>query len=343
MAVGRDGGVVTEGLGVQAKTARRECLAERALVGTIEPVDIGLDPSITSGEERRVARLKRERVHEEVEENGVSALGVGVCGRVGGEALLRDERGVDLVEHVGPNFTDVVDLVELLQTREAERVRRRGGRVREAADALGVVDDELAHDVVGDSRTRLLGPVCHRVRPALTHTTSLGGLEAATGTTAGETVGDAVGHLVDNNVVLKGTIAEGVGDVEQEHAHLTGLAVGGRREVGVVGASGVLDGDRHTVIGTSTLSIVVVLEAAPFVSIRSKIVLQKMNVLERSLREAVAVGNVVHGVDDVERVGTRDVDVRSSRRLLLQVVGEVEDEVGRRLLRGNLCPARSLE
>lgn len=68
-----------------------------------------------------------------------------------------------------------------------------------------------------------------------------------------------------------------------------------------------------------------------------------MNVLEHSLREAITVRNIVHGVDDVERVGARDVDVRGGRRLLLQVVGEVEDEVSCQLLRGNLCPAGSLE
>lgn len=68
-----------------------------------------------------------------------------------------------------------------------------------------------------------------------------------------------------------------------------------------------------------------------------------VNVLECSLREAIAVRNIVHGVDDVERVSTRDVDVRGGRRLLLQVVGEVEDEVGRRLLCGDLCAAGGLE
>lgn len=169
--------------------------------------------------------------------------------------------------------------------------------------------------------------------------TSLGGLKAATSTTAGETVGDAV----DNNVILEGSIAEGVGDVEQEHAHFARLAVGGRREVGVVGASGILDGDRHTVVGASTLSIVVVLEAVPLVNLCSQIELKTVNVLERSLREAITVRNIVHGVDDVERVGVRDIDVRGGCRLLFQVVGEVEDGVGCRLLHGNLCPAGSLE
>lgn len=97
--------------------------------------------------------------------------------------------------------------------------------------------------------------------------TSLDDLKAAISTTTGETAGDAV----DNNVVLEGSVAEGVGDAEQEHAHFARLAVRGRREVGVVDASGVLDGDRHTVVGASTLSIIVVLEAVPFVNIRSQI------------------------------------------------------------------------
>ena len=46
----------------------------------------------------------------------------------------------------------------------------------------------------------------HGVRPALTHTTGLGGLQAGSGAAAGQTIGGSVRHLIDDNVVLERTI-----------------------------------------------------------------------------------------------------------------------------------------
>ncbi|KAK1225486.1 hypothetical protein PQX77_011573 [Marasmius sp. AFHP31] len=75
---------------------------QSAPVGTGVPVGISLDPSITSGGESWVARLKGESVNEETEEDDVSFAGVGVGAGVGGETVCLDESGIDVVEHVGP-------------------------------------------------------------------------------------------------------------------------------------------------------------------------------------------------------------------------------------------------
>ena len=151
------------------------------------------------------------------------------------------------------------------------------------------------------------------IRPALTHATSLGGLEAAAGTTAGHAVGQTVSVLVCDDVVLESTVTLGVGEVPQEHAHRAALAVGRGGEVRVVDARRRLDGDGDTIIAPTTVAEVVVLE------------------VERGLREAVAVVDVVHGVDNVECVRARRVDVRARRGGRREVDGVVEDEIGARL------------
>lgn len=55
-----------------------------------------------------VARLELESIEEEVEEDGVSGGAVGVRAGGGVEAVGVDEADVDVVEEVGPDFTDVV-------------------------------------------------------------------------------------------------------------------------------------------------------------------------------------------------------------------------------------------
>jgi hypothetical protein len=76
-----------------------------------------------------------------------------------------------------------VDLVESSDRGEAELVDSRVGRVRCGTDTLGRVGHELAHDVVLDVSRLLLSPERHGIRPALSHTASLSGLEAASGAT----------------------------------------------------------------------------------------------------------------------------------------------------------------
>lgn len=59
-------------LGILSQTAARESVPKDALVGTVVPVDVGLDPCITSSWERGVAWLQGERVDEEVQVDNVA-------------------------------------------------------------------------------------------------------------------------------------------------------------------------------------------------------------------------------------------------------------------------------
>ena len=156
----------------------------------------------------------------------------------------------------------------------------------------------------------------HRIGPALTHTTGLGGLEAAASATAGHAVGDAMGVLVGDDVVLEGAVALGAGEVPEEHAHVAALAIRGRREVGVVGARGVLDGDGDAVGALAALAEVVGLE------------------VERGLGEAVLVRDIVDRVDCVEGVHAGGVDVGGRRGGGAGADGVVEDKAGAGLARG---------
>ena len=121
---------------------------------------------------------------------------------------------------------------------------------------------------------------------------------------------------MDDNVVLEGAIAIRVGDVENEHLHEAGLAIGGSRHVSVVGAAGVLDGDLNTIVGLGTPGVEVsVLE------------------VERLLRETVAVGDIVDGVDNEESIGTSGVHVNLLGGSSLLIVLEDELLIGARLSR----------
>ena len=84
-------------------------------------------------------------------------------------------------------------------------------------------------------------------------------------------------------------------------------------KVGIIDTGRVLDRDGNTVVASSAVAEVVVLE------------------VERRLREAVAVVDVVHRVDNVERVRARRVYVRARRGGRREVDGVVEDEIGARL------------
>jgi hypothetical protein len=110
LASGRDVKVIDVVRSVDTNTTAREGLPDEAPVGTTVAVSIGLDPGVTASGEGGVARLDCERVEEEVREDDValSAAGVGEGG--GGPAVLSDERGVDLVEDVGPDGANACEV-----------------------------------------------------------------------------------------------------------------------------------------------------------------------------------------------------------------------------------------
>lgn len=106
-----------------------------------------------------------------------------------------DERSVNVVQDVGPNFTNVVDLVEGTDGGVTKRVGRCAGRVRVGTDTSAVGDDILTQEEVRYGRALLLSPFSHGIGPALTHTTGFGGLEATASSTTGHTVGNTVSVL----------------------------------------------------------------------------------------------------------------------------------------------------
>ena len=82
---------------VDTETPARERVPEQAPVRAVVAVRICLDPRVACRGERRVARLQRERVEEEVEEDGVPA------GRAEERALVprQFEGRVEKAAHVG--------------------------------------------------------------------------------------------------------------------------------------------------------------------------------------------------------------------------------------------------
>ena len=77
-------------------------------------------------------------------------------------AVRGDEGSVDVVEGVGPSFTDIVDFGESLERSVGEGVRGLRGGVRVRANTGGVVDHVLTHDVVLSVNALLLSPAVQR-------------------------------------------------------------------------------------------------------------------------------------------------------------------------------------
>lgn len=99
-----------------------------------------------------------------------------------------------------------VNFIESLDAGVSQGVGRVRSRVGVCPDTCCAVGNILTHDVVSDGGTLLLCPLGHCVRPTLTHTASLGGLETATSSTTGHAVGDAVRHLMHGDVILESTV-----------------------------------------------------------------------------------------------------------------------------------------
>ena len=98
-----------------------------------------------------------------------------------------------------------------------------------AADASRVVDDVLAQYEIGGCEALLHIPALHQIlesacaerienllghgiRPTLTHAARLGGLQAASSSTAGHSVGNAVCVLMDHDIIFERTITIGLGN-----------------------------------------------------------------------------------------------------------------------------------
>jgi len=91
---------------VDTQTAAGKCFLERADIHAAIAVLVRLHPSITGRQERRVARLRRQRIHDEAQEYCVATS----RGRVGassfGKAVYGNKGSVDVMQHVGPDFAD---------------------------------------------------------------------------------------------------------------------------------------------------------------------------------------------------------------------------------------------
>ena len=68
------------------------------------------------------------------------------------------ESGVDIVQHIRPDLSDVVHFVECLEGGVAERIGHIRRGVGVMADARGVVENELAEDKVGHGGVVLVQP-----------------------------------------------------------------------------------------------------------------------------------------------------------------------------------------
>jgi hypothetical protein len=79
------------------------------------------------------------------------------------------------------------------------------------------------------------------ITPSLTKPAGFKGLQATSRSTTGHPVGDSVGELMDDDVVLHGTVSWNICEGPNKHATDTRSTVGRGGELSVVGTSGILD------------------------------------------------------------------------------------------------------
>ena len=255
-----------------------------ARVGTASEEVVGVDDSITSLDEVGVARLERHTVHDKFH-GEILAIGrhaVVIEGRHVRVvlAVLVDQVPQDFVQHGSPDVADGVDAAVQLDALVGLGVDGHRGRVQVVADTGGVAVDPRTHAVVLLAGVAGLETDGGRVEvgPALAHTTGLEQVKApgVPGTT-GETVGQTVSVLMDDDTGLERAVAYGLGvgpdvparcqfcHVQQKlqvdlHPHAAGLAIWGSGEVRVVSARAVLSVQEDEVVANTTGAVVVDLE-----------------------------------------------------------------------------------
>lgn len=184
---------------------------------------------------------------------------------------------------------------------------------------------------IGKRSTKARDVLGHSITPALTKPTRFESLQTPPSSTAGHPVGHTVSELVDDDIVLHRSISRDIGQGPDEHTALTGLAAAKRlisirvqekkfdkdvlrrgREIGIIRATGILDRNLNPIPRLSTLPVIVLLE------------------VESIFREPIPISDIMHRVDDIERIRHRAFDVfRVSRTLGVIVLGiEVESSGG---------------
>ena len=113
---------------------------------------------------------------------------------------MADEFRIDIVQHVGPDFSDIVNFVESLDAAVFQRVDRGAGRVWVGADTSSVIVDPNSENKVGDGGILVLEPFSKGIAPAFAHSTGFGGLEATSSTSSGHAVGGSVGLFMSNDL-----------------------------------------------------------------------------------------------------------------------------------------------
>ena len=206
-----------------------------------------------------------------------------------------DEVPHDFVEHGGPDGADGVDFVELVGAAVGVRVRGQAGRVEVGPETLGVAEDPLAEREVGGAGVGAAGSDGggHEVAPAFSHASGFQDVEAGSvGWATGQTVGETVGVLVDDDASFKGTVSVRCSLGPDEHPHAAGLSVRRCREICVVGTTTILGVQNDLVISDTTFAVVARLK------------------IPSGLGEAKFVEEIVVPVRGIEELRDRSIDVR---------------------------------
>ncbi len=252
--------------GAHPESAPGEGLPESALVGAAGEHGVGGEDGVPAVDETGAAGLELQAVEHQLQREIVAA-GRPVAGEVGVEAVLGDERPVDLPERRRPDEADAVRNRHRRQVAVGVGVGREVGGVGRQPDAGA--GEAAAEEVGADDarcRRRVAGLVSEEeaeiVAPAFAHL--LGVRETRrVARAAGKAGGDAVADLVRHDQVVEDAVDVGVGQRPEHELQARVLPVGRCREVAAVGAAAVLGFGLHGVGTESAVAVVVLLEVPP--------------------------------------------------------------------------------